>query len=130
MSSLYAQAEATLVLTPSVDHSAKSGFLATFASETATLSASATVPATIIILDGQATTGKDTCAVLGAGLPPVWMKSSGTITKGDRVQQYTDGSVVTDAATGARVVVGVAMESAVDDDLFKVAPVGPIVYTA
>jgi hypothetical protein len=130
MNALAAKSDSTLVLTPSVDHSAKSGYLATFSGETATLSASATVPATLIILDGQATTGKDTCAVLGNFPAPVLMKSSGVITKGALVQQSTDGSVVTDATTGARVIVGVAMQSAVSGDLFMVAPIGPVIYTS
>lgn len=120
----------TIALTPSVTHVAKEGYLVTFSGDTATLSASASVPASGVILNGEATTSRDTIAILGCHNEAVHMKASGTITKGAFVQQHTDGSVITDAATGARVVVGVAAESAVSGDLFMVFPITPRVYAS
>lgn len=94
---------------------------------TATLSASATVPATGVVVDGGTTSNTSTIAILGAGAV-VWMKTSGAITAGARVQQAADGTIVTDAGAGsARVVVGVALQTAVSGDLIEVATIAPMI---
>ena len=125
MSALYARGNAIIPLTPNETHVDKEGYLVTFSGTTASLSASATVVATGVILEGQATTGKSSIGILGALAGTVRLKASGTITAGARVQQSTDGSIVTDAASGARVVVGVALESGVSGDLIEVATFTP-----
>jgi hypothetical protein len=128
MSSLYARGNAILPFTPSADHSGKEGYLVTLAVETATISASATVPAEGVILDGRPTTGKSAIGILGGLAAPIRMLASGAIVKGDRVQQAADGSVVTDAGPGtARVVVGLALEAAVAGQLFEVASFTPMI---
>lgn len=128
MSSLYSRGNAILPFTPSADHTDKEGYLVGLAVETATISASATVPAKGVILDGRPTTGKSSIGILGALAAPIRMRASGAITKGDRVMQAADGTVVTDAGPGtARVVVGIALEAAVAGQLFEVAALAPMI---
>lgn len=115
-------------LTPAADYSEKRGYLVDVASDTATLSSSATTIAAGVILDGETTTGKCSVAMLG-GAGSVKMKTGGDITKGALVKQHTDGTVITDAA-GARVVVGRAMETGVSGELIEVALLGPIPYAS
>lgn len=116
---------AVLPLTPAADYSAKAGYLGTFSGETFTVSASATTPATGVILEGAATTGQVSVGILGNLAGSCRMKAGGSITKGDWVQQHTDGRVVTDAGSGGRVIVGVALEGGVANDLIEIAPVTP-----
>ncbi len=124
--SKFAREEAVLALTPTADHSAKRGYLVKNSSGSAALNDSATVPAMAVILDGEPTTGKDSVALLRGGVPPVKLKASGTIAKFDLVQQAADGTVVTDAGTGARVLVAVAMEAAAAGELFEAAVFAPL----
>lgn len=112
-------------LTPAADYSAKQGYLGTFASDTFTVSASATTPVTGVILEGATTSGLVSVGILGNLCGTCRLKAGGTITKGDWVQQHTDGRVVTDAGGGGRVIVGVALESAVANDLCEVALITP-----
>lgn len=126
---------AVIALTPAADYAAKKGYLGTFASDTFTVSASATVPATGVILEGNETTAgyateKVSVGILGSGLGAVQMRASGAITKGDLVVQSTDGSVVTDPATGARVGVGIALETGVSGENISVAPITPRIYAS
>lgn len=128
MSSLYSRGNAILPFTPSATHVDMEGYLVGLAVETATISASATVPAAGVILDGRPTTGKSAIGILGALSAPIRMRSSGVIAKGARVQQAADGTVVTDAGPGtARVVVGIALEAAVSGQLFEVASLAPMI---
>ena len=128
--SKFVRDSAVYPFTPATDMTNNKGYTVTLAGETATLSASATVPAEGVVLDGEPTTGKASVAILGAGIPPVLMKCSGTITKGDKVAQHTDGRIKTDPGTGARVVLGIAMEDGVADELIEVATFTPITFTA
>lgn len=127
-SALLANDNAIIAQTPSATHVDKEGYLVTMASGTATISSSATVPATGVILEGRTTAGKSSIGILGCLSGLVRLKCSGTIAEGARVQQHTDGSVVTDAGTGARVVVGVLVQpgGAVSGDLALVAPITPL----
>lgn len=124
--SKFARDSAVYALTPATDLSDKKGYLVTISGDTATLSASASTHARGVILDGEATTGKASIGILGGNIGPCQFRAGGTIVKGDLVQQHTDGTVLTDAATGARVIVGVAMEAAVSGELFEVVPTKPI----
>jgi hypothetical protein len=114
---------------PAADYTDYRGYLVTFASDTATLNTSASVVAFGVILDGESTTGKCSVIALGAG-ESVKMKAGGAITQGALVQQHTDGTVITDATTGARVLVGRAMETAASGELIEVAMLGPVVYAS
>lgn len=128
-----ARAAAIIPAVGATDLTEKRGYLVTLgvtaAVLTATLGASATVPATGVVMDGATTANQSTIGILGApGLGTVYMKASGAITAGARVQQAADGTVVTDAGPGnARVVVGVALESAIAGDLIEVAPIAPMI---
>lgn len=125
-SALYTRAAAIIALTGATDLSSARGYTVTISGDVATLSASASVPATGVVLEGRPTTDQSTVAILGAGHGTVLLKSSGAITKGARIQQAADGTVVTDAGTGARVVIGVALETAASGDLFEAALIGPL----
>ncbi len=127
-SALFARSNAIISQTPSADHSGKEGYLCTMASGTATISSSATVPATGVILEGNTTSLKSAVGVLGALPGVVRLKTSGAIAEGARVQQAADGTVVTDAGTGARVVVGVCVQpgGAASGDLAEVAVHAPL----
>lgn len=93
---------------------------------TATLSASASVPSTGVVLEGNAAAGLSSIGILGALAGPVRLKTSGAIVAGARVQQAADGTIVTDAGSGARVVIGVALETAASGDLIEVATHAPL----
>lgn len=128
--------EAIYAFTPATDFGGgdpttnKVGYLVTVAGDVATLSASAAVHANGVILDVEGTDGKAAIGILGGKLGPVSMRAGGVIAKGAKVQQGADGRVVTDAAAGARVVVGIALEaSTAAGDLIEVVPKDPISLT-
>ncbi len=129
MSALKTRQAAIVSRTPAGDYSSKTGYLVTDDGTTATVSSSATVPATGLILEaGKDANSKITIGILGAFGGTVLLKAGGTIAAGARVQQASDGTVVTDAGAGnARVVVGVAMEAAVSGDLVEVAVFTPMI---
>lgn len=118
-------------LTPAADMSTKKGMLVTIAAGIATLSASASVRAKGVIVDGNDTaagyaTEKVSVAILGNVQGSIPMRASGTIASGAFVQQAADGTVVTDAETGARLILGVAAEDAVTGENFEVFPFTPV----
>lgn len=129
---LFARPNAVIPATPSATHVDKEGYLVTLGVTagllTATISTSATAPASGVILEGQATTGLSSIGVLGTIPGTVRLKTSGAITAGARVIQAADGTVVTDTGAGnARVVVGIALETAASGDLIEVAPLAPMI---
>ncbi len=122
---------AVIALTPAADYSAAMGKTGTFSGDTFTVSSSATTPVTGVIIDPNETaagyaTEKVGVAIIGAVKGSVPMRCGGSITKGARVQQNTDGTIVSDVGTGSRVVVGVALESGVSGENIEVAPIGPL----
>lgn len=134
MSALLKRTNAIIALTPAANYLAKTGYLGTFSGNTFTVSSSATVKATGVILEPNTTAAGYaselvTVGLLGSVNGTVGMALGGTVTKGAFVQQSTDGTVVTDAGTGARVLVGVALESGIAGDIIEVAPFGPEVLS-
>lgn len=129
--SLKLRESAIYALKPAADYSGNVGKLCTDDGVTATLSASATVPATTVILEA----GKDAnslieVGVLGAIEGTVKMKAGGIINPGQRVAQNNDGTVIADAGPGnARVVVGKNLETVAcaAGDLIEVAPFTPMI---
>lgn len=116
--------------TPAADYTAKKGYLVNLASGTATISSSATVPAKGVIIEENDTaagyaTEKVAVAILGNVNGSVPMRLSGTVAAGAFVQQAADGTVVTDAGAGARVLVGVAAEAGVSGENIEVFPISP-----
>ncbi len=128
-SALFTRAAATLSLSPAADYSAKEGYTVTHDGTTATISASATVPAVGVIMSGgKDANSKVTIGIIGSLSGTVRMKTSGIIAAGARVQQAADGTIVTDAGAGnARVVIGVAMEAAASGDIIEVATLSPMI---
>lgn len=130
MSALFCRASAVVPATPAADQSSKEGYTVNLTSVsgvlTATVSSSATVVAEGVILEGRTTSAKSSIGILGALSGTVRLKLSGTVSAGDKVQQSTDGTVVTDAGSGARVVIGVALEDGVSGDLIEVATFTPL----
>jgi hypothetical protein len=121
--------KAILAFTPAADHRTKEGYFVDLSGSTVAVSSSATTKPFGLILEGENTDGVDSVAVCGGNVGPVKVKASGTIAAGAYVQLHTDGSVVTDAAAGARVLVGIALESAVSGDLFDCQLITPVVYS-
>lgn len=127
--------DAVIALTPAADYSAKKGYLVDIAGDTATASTSGTVPAKGVILEGNETTAgyateKVSVGILGACLGTVQMRLGGAVTKGAQVTQHTDGTVITDAGSGARVGVGIALETGVAGENIEVAPITPRIYAS
>jgi len=126
---------AVVALTPAASYIAKKGYLVDIAASTATISTSATTPAKGVILEGNETaagyaTELVDVAILGAHKGTVPMRCGGTITKGAMVTQHTDGTVITDAGSGARTSVGIALENGVSGENIEVAPYTPRIYAS
>lgn len=117
---------AIIHLTPAADYTEREGYGVTISGDTATLGASATTVAPGIITEGGTVAQGVSVAILGAAKGTVAAKLSGTVTKGARLQQHTDGSWVTDAGSGGRVLSLVALESGVSGDLIECAPITPV----
>ncbi len=128
MSAKYVKDLAIIAMTPTADHSALKGYLVANSGGNAAVNTSTTVAALGVILDGETTTGKDAIALLGGNHGTVKLKAGGTITAFARLQQKNDGTVIVDAATGLRVVVGLALEAAVIGEIFEAMIFNPQVY--
>lgn len=126
---------AIVSFTPAADYKAKAGYLVNLAGETATISTSATAPAKGVIVDGNETTAgyateKVSVAILGGEPGAVYMRAGGAITKGDLVIQHSDGTVLTDSGSGARVGVGIALEDGVAGENIAVVAITPRIYAS
>ena len=125
-SALAVREDAIYPFTPAADQSAKRGYLVTVSEDTATLSASASTMADGIILEGADTDGESIVGMLSGLRSPVMGKLGGSVTKGDLLAQHTDGTMITDAGSGARVLVAQAMETGVAGDLIEIVCFKPI----
>jgi hypothetical protein len=121
--------KAILPFTPAADQRTKEGYFVDLSAGSVAVSTSATTKPFGLILEGENTDGVSSVAVCGGNVGPSKVKASGTIAQGAYVQLHTDGSVVTDAAAGARVLVGIALEAAVSGDLFDCQLITPVVYS-
>lgn len=109
------------------DFSGKEGYLVADSNGSLAVSTSATVPAVAVVLDGLPPGRPTAMAALGK-TPPIRLRAGGTITQFSRVIQNAAGQVVTDSGPGnARVIVGLALESAVSGDYFLVDPCFPTI---
>jgi hypothetical protein len=120
---------------PAGDYTAKKGYLVDLAAGTATISSSGTTPAKGVILEGNDTVAgyaaeAVTVAILGATKGTVPMRCGGTIAAGALVCQSTDGTIITDAGSGARVAVGIALEAGTAGENIEVAPITPRIYAS
>lgn len=121
--------EAILPFTPAADHRTYEGYFVDVSASTATVSSSASTRPFGLILEGENTDGVDSIAVCGGNVGPVKVKSSGTIAQGAYCQLHTDGTVITDATSGARILVCIALEAAVSGDLFDAVLITPVTYS-
>jgi hypothetical protein len=117
-------------LTPAADQTAKEGyFVELSAANTGSVSNSATDEIIGCIVEGEDTDGQSTVALFT--FPgEVKVKLSGTVALGDRLQLHTDGTVITDAATGARRIVAIAHEEGVTGDLITAQLIGPLIFAS
>lgn len=121
------------------DLSAAIGKLVTFAAGVPSVSASATVPATGIVLDARTRTAltggtakyDNAIGILGLLPGPVRALISAAATPikfGDELQQAADGTLTNDAGAGARLIVGICtdLNGAVAGDLAEVTLFKPV----
>lgn len=124
MSALFTRPTAIVVHT-GVNFTDKEGYLLKENSGALAVNDSATAPARAVCLNGEVADKDSTVGILGALGGTVRLKASGSIAKYALVQQAADGTVVTDAGSGSRVIVGVALQAAASGDLFEVATIAP-----
>ena len=130
MSKAY-RSDAVLAQTPAADYKLYKGYLVTLAAGVATVNASTSVLSKCVIIEVNDTTAgfaseKVSVALLCASKGTVPMRLGGTVAAGAFVAQYSDGTVITDAGSGARVIVGIACEGGVAGELVEVAPMAAI----
>lgn len=131
MSAIYRD-NAIIPQTPAADYTTKKGYTVGIAAGVATISTSATTVVNGVIVDPNDTAAgyaaeKVSVAILGAVKGTIPIRCGGSITAGARVQQHTDGTIITDAGTSARVIIGVALQDGVAGENIEVAPLTPIV---
>jgi hypothetical protein len=102
--------KAIIALTPTTDQSLLEGYFVENSSGSAAVVNAATDIPLGVILDGEETTGKSSIAIAGGYSGTALVKTSGAIAFGALLQLAADGTVITDAGTGARVIVGRSIE--------------------
>lgn len=120
---------AIVAITPATDHSAKEGYFVENSSGSCEVSNAATDLPLGVIVDGETTSGKDSVALMNFK-GTVHVKLGGNVAKHAKLQLSTDGTVVTDATSGARVLVAQALEAGSTGDLIEAALYGPIPYAS
>jgi hypothetical protein len=109
------------------DFTGLEGYLVADNNGALTVSSSATVPAVAVVLDGLPPGRPTSLGTLGK-TPPVRLHAGGNITQFSRLVQNAAGQVITDPGPGnARVIVGLALESAVAGDFFLADPCFPTI---
>lgn len=127
-------ATAIIPVVPAADQSDKRGYFVEASGTTAAVCNAATDNPIGVIVEGAPTTGRSSIAV-GAGLP-VKVKvggTPGTIGFGTYLQLKNDGTVIADAATGARVIVARSIDTGatpVATELIDAVLITPIVYSS
>ena len=121
--------EAIIALNPAVDHSEKEGYFIILTAGLPVVSAAVTDVPFGVLIDGEAANGVDSIGVCGGNLPTLRVKLSGPVSLGNTLQLAGDGSAIVDAGTGARVVVGRALEAGVSGDLIEAVIFTPVKYT-
>lgn len=123
-----------LSLTPTADHTGKEGYFVEYSSGSAAICNAATDLPIGVITDGQTTSGKSSVALNrgfgGTVRVKVTTSSPGTINAGTKLQLKSDGTVQADGATGARVLVAIALEDGAAGELIEAVLIEPIKYGA
>lgn len=109
--------------TAAADQTGKAGYAVTLSAAGVAVATGATDNVVGVILDGGEAGAKSDVALLGAYDGTLAFKAGGVITAGSRLMLKADGTVDC-AATG--LCIGVALESAVADELFEGAPRSPV----
>lgn len=120
--------EAIIAMTPAVDHSEKIGYFVILTAGLPVVSASAADVPFGVLLDGEEADGVDSIGICGGNFGPAEVKLSAAVSKGDYLQLHSDGSVIEDAATGARVIVALALEDGVSGALIEAVILTPVKY--
>lgn len=128
MSSLLARGNAIIRHT-GVDFTDKTGYLAKENSGVLAVNDSASAPARAVILEGNASAKESSIGIIGALTGPVRLVAGGAITKYNQVIQKNDGTVVADTGSGARVAVGIALETAASGAFVEVALQTPTILS-
>jgi hypothetical protein len=120
---------ALIALTPAADHSDYEGYFVEVSAGEASVCNSATDIPIGVIVDGETTSGKDTIALASYG-GTVLVKAAGNVTKGGYQELTAAGKIQDNDGSGARVLVAIACDSAVADELVEVALITPIIYAS
>ncbi len=112
-------------LEPTADHTTLEGYFVENSSGKAAIVNAATDIPIGPILDGEDTAGRDTVAIAGAFAGTCLVKLSGTVAQFALLQLAADGTCVTDAGTGARVIVGRALQAGVSGSLIEATIIHP-----
>lgn len=132
---MIARGNAIIPLTPAADHTDKEGYFVELSSGNAAIVNATTDIPLGVILEGRPTTGKDSIAISAGGLSgtvkvKVKGSSPGTIALGTLLQLHSDGTVLADAGTGARVLVAQALEAGAADELIEAVLFKPVVFAS
>lgn len=109
--------------TAAADQTGNEGYCVTLSASGVAVATGATDAVVGVILDGGESGKKSDVALLGSFDGTLTFKAGGEITAGSRLMLVADGTVDC-SATG--LCVGMAMESAVADELFEGAPRTPV----
>lgn len=112
-----------------VDFSAAEGLLLKENGAALAVNDSATVPACAVCMEGNVAARDSSAGILGALKGTVRYKLTGAVNKYGRLEQVDDGTVQADSGSGARVIVGVALETGVDGQLIEAAPLAPTILS-
>lgn len=113
------KSQGIIALTPTADHTSSEGFFVEYSAGSAAIVNAATDLPIGVIVDGEETTGKSSIAVGGAFHGTVHVKVTGTVAQGAFGQLTATGTCITDAGSGARVIVCRFLEAGVTGDLVE-----------
>jgi hypothetical protein len=122
---MHIKSNAIIALPPAADHSDKEGYFVERAAGKAAIANSAADIPLGVILDGEGVTGRDSIAVAGGFAGTVHVKVSGAVAADALGQLAADGTVVTDAGAGARVIVCRFLEAGAVGELVEAVLVFP-----
>lgn len=108
-------------------HTDKEGYAVNASSGKAVLVTAATDLPIGVIRRGGASGALSDIALAGEIVP---VKLSGNVTKGAHLQIAADGTFVTNAGSGARVLAAIALETGVSGDQVDALIITPIIYSA
>lgn len=121
--------ETAIIPHTGVDFTDKEGYLVKENAGALALNDSATAAALGVVLEGNAAAKQSSVGVLGGFSGTCRVKLGGAVTKYNRLQQKSDGTLEVDAGSGARAIVGIALETGVANDLIEAVLFSPRLAT-